>query len=276
MASSFPMHCLICMDSFSLLKPPLSLPCGHTLCKICTCKLELRSNKKCPKCQNTWTEDLVEATYVAIMKTVISTEDFNKSLVIKEEQQDNSESKAMEEDLHKKEKPHQAYCADHQEEVLLYCFTCEELLCLECVTSKHKSHDFCTLIKGGQKVKAAISKALDETRAKSTQEAKVLDKHIAKVGQNKDLLHNFESEVTHEKNLQKNIQKKLNLQREAISSRFPLFDEAKDQLENFQQEVSSSLIEKLQGKVKFTQEELVGAIEEENPILVIARAYMVS
>ena len=125
-------------------------------------------------------------------------------------------------------------------------------------------------------MKAAISKALDETRAKSTQEAKVLDKHIAKVGQNKDLLQNFESEVTHEKNLQKNIQKKLNLQREAISSRFPLFDDAKDQLENFQQEVSSSLIEKLQGKVKFTQEELVGASEEENPILVIARAYMVS
>ena len=58
MASSLPTHCLKCEDSFSLLKPRLSLPCGrHALCKICTCKLELEYNRKCPKCKETWAED---------------------------------------------------------------------------------------------------------------------------------------------------------------------------------------------------------------------------
>ena len=274
MASSFPMHCLKCKDSFCVLKLPLSLPCGHALCKICTSKLELENNRKCPKCEEKWTEDLVGET--AFFKMVTSTEVSSKTPTAEKEQQEDIEANLEEEKHRKKTEPHQVLCADHKEEVLFYCFTCEDVLCTECVTSKHKLHDFCTLKKGGQKVKAAISKALDEVRAKSMQETKLLDKHIAKVGQNKDLLQNFESEVTHEKNLQKNIQKKLILQHAAFSSKFLLFDEVTNLLETVNQEVSSSLIEELQGKLKLITEELVGASEKENPILVIARAYMVS
>ena len=205
-----------------------------------------------------------------------TTDDSIKTPTVKGEEQKDSEADSEEENLSKKREPQQVLCSDHEEENLFFCITCKYLLCTECVTLKHKLHNFCTLKKGGQKVKLTISKTLDEAITKSTQEAKLLDDYIANVGQNKDLLQNFESDVTHEKNLQKNIQKKLNLQHEAISSRFPLFDEVTNLLETVQQEISPLLIEELQKKLKYTPQKLVGASEEENPILVIARAYMVS
>ena len=276
MASSLPQKCHNCEENFSLMKPPLSLPCGHALCKICTCKLELENNRKCPKCKKTWTEDLVEETYTTFIKMVTSTKESIKTPAIQEEHQEASQPASEEKDLVKKTEQQQVICADHEEKVQFYCSSCEELLCIECLTSKHKSHDLFPIKKSGQKVKAAISKALDEARAKSTEEAKLVDDLIGKVGQDKDLLQNFESDVTHEKNTKKNIQKKLNIQRGAITSRFTRFDEVTTLLDAIEQNVSPHLIEALQEKVKYNAEEHVGASGEENLILVIARAYMVS
>ena len=275
MASSLPPNCLICEDDFSLMKPPISLPCGHALCKICTCKLELENNRKCPKCKGTWTEDLVEPSFANIFKMLSTNEESSKTPTIEKEHQETSKPYS-EEKLFKKTEQQQMLCADHQEEVQFYCASCEELLCIECLTSKHKSHDLFPIKKSGQKVKAAITKALDEARAKSTQEAKLVDDLIGKVGQDKDMLQNFESDVTHEKNMKKNIQKKLNTQKGAITSRFTRFDEVTNLLDAIEQKVSPHLIEELQEKVKFNAEELVEASGEENLILVMARAYMVS
>ena len=112
--------------------------------------------------------------------------------------------------------------------------------------------------------------------AKSTQEAKLVDELFAKAKENKDLLQNFENDVTHEKNMEKNIQKRINTQQEAIKSRFSLYNEVTNKLEAVQENISHSLIEELQEKVKYTPEELADTNEEENLILVIARAYMVS
>ena len=197
MASSSPPKCIKCTDFYSVMKPPLSLPCAHVLCKICTCKLELENNRNCPKCEETWIEDLVGVT--SFFKMVTSTEESIKSPTIEEEHQEDSNPVSEEKELSKKTEQKEVLCADHEEEVQFYCASCEELLCIECLTSKHKSHDFCTLKKGGKKIQAAITKALDEARAKSTQEAKLVDEHIGKSGQNKDLLQNFEIDVTHEK-----------------------------------------------------------------------------
>ena len=219
---------------------------------------------------------MVEASYTAFFKMVTTAEDSSKTLSTEKEQQEENEANSKEEKHPKKEEPQQVYCADHEEEVQLFCIACEELLCLECVTSKHKAHDFCTLKSGGQKVKVIISKALDKAMAKSKVEVKYVDECIAKAWQIKDLLQNFKTDVTHEKNLLKNLQKKLNLKHEEITSRFPLFDEMTNLLETIQKDVPLSLIEELQEKAKNTSEELVGASEEENPILVIARDYMVT
>ena len=219
---------------------------------------------------------MVEETYTTFIKMVTSTKESIKTPAIEEEHQEASHPASEEKDLVKKTEQQQVICADHEEEVQFYCASCEELLCIECVTSKHKSHDFCTLKKGGKKIQAAITKALDEARAKSTQETKLVDEHIGKAGQNKDLLQNFEIDVTHEKNMEKNIQKKLNTQREAIISRFTRFDEVTNKLETVEQEISPHLIEELQEKLKYSQEEVVGARGKENLILVMARAYMVS
>ena len=100
MASSLPTHCLECEVIFSLLKPPLFLPCGHALCKICTSKRELESNRKCPTCKNTWKGNLIEASYVANFKKVASTEESAKTLTVEEDQQ--KDSKADSEHLFKK------------------------------------------------------------------------------------------------------------------------------------------------------------------------------
>ena len=273
MASSLPPNCIKCTDFYSVMNPPRSLPCGHALCKICTCKLELENNRKCPNCDETWIEDLVGET--SFFKMVTSTEESIKS-TIEEEHQEGSNPEPEEKELFKKTEQQQVLCADHEEVVQFYCASCEELLCIECVTSKHKSHDFCTLKKGGKKIHAAITKALDEARAKSTQEAKLVDEHITKAGQNKYLLQNFEIDVTHEKNMEKNIQKKLNTQREDISLRFTRFDEVTKKLDAVEQEISPYLIDELQEKLKYSHKEVVGDSGKENLILVIARAYMVS
>ena len=269
MASSLPASCIRCKDIFSLMKPPLSLPCGHAICKICTCKLELKNNRKCPKCKQTWTQDLVDASYSAFIKMVTTTEESPETPAV-EDAKVNSE----EEELSKNKEPQPVLCADHGEKVLFFCGKCKDLLCTECVTFKHKQHDFCPIKKNGQKVKATIKKALDEATAQSTQEDNLVDGLIAKAGQNKDLLQSFESDVTHEKNNEKNFQKKLNCQKQTIAAKFAELAEANQLLEALEEDVSPSLIEELQEKAKFTPEDL--ASEEESLILVVARAYMVS
>ena len=178
--------------------PPLTLSCGHALCKMCTCKLELENNRKFPKCEETWTKDLVEPSFANVVKMLCTKEKSTKTLTVEEEQQEKKE-------LLKKTEPQQFLCADHCEIVQSYCASCEELLCIECITSKHRTHDLFTIKKNSQKVKAAIRKALDEAKAKSTQEAKLVDKRIEASGQNKDLLQSFEIDVASEKNIQKNI-----------------------------------------------------------------------
>ena len=193
---------------------------------------------------------------------------------VEEDQQEDAKVNSEEEKLSKNKEPQQVLCADHGDEVLFFCGTCEELLCPECVIFKHKLHDFCLIKKSAQKVKATIKKALDEATTKSTQEVKLVDEQIEKAGQNKDLLQSFEIDVTHEKNIEKNFQKKLNFQKQTIAAKFAELAEANQLLEALQKEVSPSLIEELQRKVKYTPEDL--ASEEESLILVMARAYMVS
>ena len=256
------------------MKPPLSLPCGHAICKICTCKLELENNRKCPKCKQTWTEDLVDASFASLVKLLSTNKESPKTPAVEEDQQKDAKVNSEEEELSKKKEPQPVLCADHGEEVLFFCGTCEDLLCTECVTFKHKQHDFCPIKKSGQKVKATIKKALDEATAQSTQEDNLVDELIAKAGQNKNLLQSFESDVTHEKNNEKNIQKKLNCQKQTIAAKFAELAEANQLLEALEEDVSPSLIEELQEKAKFTPEDL--ASEEESLILVMARAYMVS
>ena len=193
---------------------------------------------------------------------------------VEEDQQKDAKDNSEEEEHSKNKEPRQVLCGDHGEEVMFFCSTCEKLLCTECVTFKHKLHDFCPIKKSGQKVKASIRKALDETTAKSTKKVKLVDKLIAKAGQNKDLLQSFESHVTHEKNIEKNFQKKLNCQKQMIAAKIAELAEANQLLEALEKDVSPSLIEELQEKAKFTPDDV--ASEEESLILVIARAFMVS
>ena len=273
MASSLPPNCLKCRDIFTVMKPPLSLPCGHAICKICTCKLELESNRKCPKCKQTWAEDLVDASFASLVK-MLSTSTNKDSPVTPAAEEEDAKVNSEEEKLSKNKEPQQVLCADHGEEVLFFCGICEELLCPECVIFKHKLHDFCLIKKSAHKVKATIKKALDEATTKSKQEVKLVDEQIEKAGQNKDLLQSFEIDVTHEKNIEKNFQKKLNFQKQTIAAKFAELAETHQLLEALQKEVSPSLIQELQRRVKYTPEDL--ASEEESLILVMARAYMVS
>jgi len=47
---------LICAICYELLFEPMTLPCGHTYCFTCLCKLDItRSIKECPACKEKWT-----------------------------------------------------------------------------------------------------------------------------------------------------------------------------------------------------------------------------
>ena len=274
--ASLPMKCHQCNDTFSVIKPPISLPCNHALCKICTCQLELKMNKHCPQCKKGWTENLIEPNYTAFVKMLTAKKDSNEPERGKEEYQDDPDPDLIKEIVPVKEEQLQVLCKDHGEEVCFYCFTCEEQLCIECVSLKHKPHDFCPTKKSGHRLKNTIGKALNEAIGGSKNEVKAVRENLAVVNSVRHKVQNLEQEVVRVKNIQKNNQKKLLAQKELIASRFTQLADVGNLLKSLPSKVNPQLIEELKQKVKYIPEQTAETDEEENCIIAIASAYMVS
>ena len=167
-------------------------------------------------------------------------------------------------------------CTDHGDEVWFYCGTCEELLCMDCVSSSHKQHDFCPIKKCAEKVMVSVTKTLDETRAKSQEQAAVIDGRLAEIGGTKKVLQSFEQEVHQSTDSVRSILRQLSDHKKLITSRSVQFEDVNHLLRNLQEEVSASLIDELHRRVKFTSDDLPDASEEKSCIVDIATAYMVS
>ena len=86
---------------------------------------------------------------------------------------------------HKKAKEGALYCADHQErELELYCESCEQLICVQCVATEHKGHH-CSLLKDvlekcKEEIKASLTPAKEQLSAvgKASKQVKSHKKEI--------------------------------------------------------------------------------------------------
>ena len=161
--------CPICQEFF---QDPKILPCGHYYCKQCILQLarELEQSFPCPECRKdtflppTGADELPTAFFVNRMKSlykrVPSSSSCREGLhhrrmkdrtvtVVNVEELDSS-SGAIGLDPMK--------CKKHQEQLKLFCFTCDQLVCRECVVTDHSMdvHDFEFKSKCAPQIKEAL------------------------------------------------------------------------------------------------------------------------
>ena len=131
------LNCPICFDTYV---DPKILPCFHVYCQRCLLRLVSRSQQgqlvlTCPNCRQT---SPVPANGVAGFQSAFY---MNSLLEIKEsfkglEFPSSSPVKAI---------SSATYCSEHPEEELkLYCGTCDDVICFHCALkgNKHHSHDY--------------------------------------------------------------------------------------------------------------------------------------
>ncbi|KAI5614186.1 tripartite motif-containing protein 16 [Silurus asotus] len=97
--------CAVCLD---LLKDPVSIPCGHSYCKVCIngCwnQEDMKSIYSCPQCRETFTPRPVLLVEACV-------------------------------DLQEK------ICSQHDKLMEIYCRTDQSFICYLCMTDEHKGHD---------------------------------------------------------------------------------------------------------------------------------------
>ena len=88
------------------------------------------------------------------------------------------------------------YCADHKEELKLYCRTCEKVICRDCTIVTHKQHDY-AFIKDVKEELAAVMENLtakvEACRGEFQQQSQLLDRAIAVLMKNAE---DTETEIT--------------------------------------------------------------------------------
>ena len=149
------LNCPVCLDTFT---DPKQLQCNHIYCRQCLGRLVVRNQQgqfilTCPNCRLVTP---VPASGVAgLPAAFIINNLFELRDTLKED---------------KKAKEGALYCADHQErELELYCESCEQLICVQCVITKHTGHK-CNLVKDvlgkcKEEIKASLSPAKEQLSA---------------------------------------------------------------------------------------------------------------
>ena len=137
------LDCPVCLDT---LTDPKQLQCNHIYCRQCLGRLVVRNQQgqfilTCPNCRQVTP---VPANGVAGLQPAFQT---NHLLDILKE--------------HKKAKEGTLYCADHQErELELYCESCEQLICFQCIITEHNGHKYNPVKDGLEKCKEEIKASL--------------------------------------------------------------------------------------------------------------------
>ena len=161
------LNCPICLVTYT---EPKQLQCHHIYCQQCLGRLVIRNQQgqlilTCPNCRQVTP---VPTNGVAGLPAAFH---INHLLDILKE--------------HKKAKEGALYCADHQErELELYCESCEQLICVHCVTTEHKGHQ-CSLLKDvlekcKEEIKASLTPAKEQLSAvgKASKQVKSQKKEI--------------------------------------------------------------------------------------------------
>ena len=173
-------NCSVCDVEFSPERPEVTLPCGnHSFCKLCVSKIELTKEKKCPTCNQTWEQKIIDKSFLALVKLTMG------------------ETRPTEARLSIDDK---ISCEDHGKEFCYWCNDCNALLCIRCVISSHKNHDFDLLEDKTQlaKIKKVLVKDLNSLYEKLTKEVESVDHRIAVVEGKMQRLEAFAKEVENE------------------------------------------------------------------------------
>ena len=151
------LNCLICLRTYTA---PKLLQCNHVFCRDCLVELARRNPQglPCPTCRQVTP---IPPSGVAGLQPAFQT---NKLLEIL--------------DKHKKVKQDILYCQQHQnqEQLVLYCVTCKELICVQCTIQQHHGHKYNLIGEVFEKHKKEIMSSLNPAEHQQTLARKALEK----------------------------------------------------------------------------------------------------
>ncbi|XP_044281408.1 zinc finger protein RFP-like [Varanus komodoensis] len=130
------MTCSVCLDYFT---EPISLNCGHNICKSClgNCRLDLFGGTSCPQCRSpVWPRDIRPNKQLA-----------NAIQLVKQ----------LSSQVAKEADGRAGACEKHGEPLKLFCETDDSPICVVCdKTSKHRDHQVIPVEEALQKFKEKI------------------------------------------------------------------------------------------------------------------------
>eukprot|EP00058_Branchiostoma_floridae_P022504 XP_002607994.1 hypothetical protein BRAFLDRAFT_213589 [Branchiostoma floridae] len=148
--------CQVCLEDF---KQPKMLPCLHTFCQSCLEKLlatEPVGKLDCPTCR----QDVpLPQNGVQGLKSNFLVGKLRDILQQQPQQQPREASEAEEDGVLCAVET--SKCEDHQELNKFYCDTCHRVICLHCVVTAHKDHQYVEIEKAAEreatKIKAKLA-----------------------------------------------------------------------------------------------------------------------
>ena len=182
------LNCSICLDTYT---DPKLLQCFHVYCQQCLVPLVDRDQQgqlglSCPTCRQVTP---ISDRGVAGLQSAFL---INDLLGIKESLQKAEKPAATPEGAAKDPeivKPSVRFCFEHcEEELRLYCETCGELVCVQCIVKdgRHHDHDCAVLKKAFDSYKEEIASSLEPMEKQVTTIGKALAQLDARCGEISD------------------------------------------------------------------------------------------
>ena len=150
------LNCFICLGTYTV---PKLLQCNHVFCRDCLVGLAHRNPQGllCPTCRQVTP---IPPSGVAGLQSAFQTNQLLEIL-----------------DKHEKVKQDILYCQQHQnQELVLYCETCEELICVQCTIQQHHGHKYNLIGEVFEKHKKEIISSLNPAEQQQTLARKALEK----------------------------------------------------------------------------------------------------
>ena len=150
------LNCLICLGTYTV---PKLLQCNHVFCRDCLVGLARRNPQglSCPTCRQVTS---IPPEGVAGLQSAFQTNQLLEIL-----------------DQHEKVKQDILYCQQHRnQELELYCETCEELICVQCTIQQHHTHKYNLIGEVFEKHKKEIMSSLNPAEQQQTLSRKALEK----------------------------------------------------------------------------------------------------
>ena len=175
--------CSLCLDIY---QEPKRLPCDHVYCRDCLEGLANHSRNgaiTCPECRSV---AQIANNDVATTFTTAFQVNRLKELYAKQQKRTVSEKG----DIKQQEVTE---CQIHKQPIALYCETCDELICRDCLiaTTTHKTHEYAYIAASAEKYRQSISAELESKQqveaSLSTAIAKVKDTKSAIAAQGEAL-----------------------------------------------------------------------------------------